>query len=213
MPKRKQTPDRPNRDAAAEDTGPAVMPRIIGGQFRGRRLLYSGDRRTRPMKERVREAAFNLMDTQVKGKHAIDLFAGTGALGLEALSRGAARATFIERHFPTAGLLRQNIQTLAVESRTEVVAANTFIWFRRQPDLGTAPWIVFCSPPYDFYVERQEEMLALIQGLFDHAPPESILIVESDERFDMTLLPQAETWDVRPYPPAVLALFWKPASA
>src|SRR5919199_1250279 len=75
--------------------------RIIGGTLRGRKIKYSGDVRTRPMKDRVREAVFNLLGPQVSGSHAIDLFAGTGALGFEAISRGALRATFIERHYPT----------------------------------------------------------------------------------------------------------------
>jgi 16S rRNA (guanine966-N2)-methyltransferase len=157
----------------------------------------------------VREATFNLIGPNAKGKHAIDLFAGTGALGLEALSRGAARATFIEQHFPTADLIRQNIQSLGVESLTEVAPSNTFIWLRRGPDLGSIPWMVFCSPPYAFYVDRTEEMLSLIGRLFDAAPPESVLVVESDERFDLTLLPDASGWDTRQYPPAVVSLYWK----
>src|SRR5262245_47435808 len=73
-------------------------PRIIGGTLRGRKLLFAGDARTRPMKDRVREALFNLLADAVRGKHAIDLFAGTGALGLEAISRGASGATLVERH-------------------------------------------------------------------------------------------------------------------
>lgn len=206
-PQRKPQPGKPGRTPASEEV--AAQPRIIGGQFRGRRLVYSGDRRTRPMKERVREAIFNLIGPAVKGKHAIDLFAGTGALGLEALSRGAARATFIEQHFPTAGLIRRNAQALEVEPRVDVVTSNTFIWIRRQPDLGSVPWLVFCSPPYEFYVNRSEEMLTLVGRLFEAAPLDSILVVECDERFDVTLLPEAERWDVRGYPPAVVALFWK----
>ena len=79
--------------------------RIIGGRFRGRKLAYSGDPRTRPMKDRVREALFNLLGRAVEGKTAIDLFAGTGALAFEALSRGAARAVAIELHRPTARLI------------------------------------------------------------------------------------------------------------
>ena len=208
-PRRKPLPDRSESAPAPDDVAAAVPPRIIGGKFRGRRLLYSGDRRTRPMKERVREAAFNLIGPSVKGKHAIDLFAGTGALGLEALSRGAARATFIEQHFPTADLIRRNVQALGVESLAEVVASNTFIWLRRTPDLGSIPWLVFFSPPYDFYVERSEEMLTLIGRLFETAPPRSILAVESDERFDLSLLPEADGWDTREYPPAIVSLYWK----
>src|SRR5882672_8353144 len=76
--------------------------RIIGGTFRGRKLHYHGDPIVRPMKPRVREAMFNLISTESEGRHAFDLFAGTGARGLEARSRGAQPATFIERHVPTS---------------------------------------------------------------------------------------------------------------
>ena len=111
---------------------PAVGLRIIGGKFRGRRLHYSGDLRTRPMKDRLREAIFNLIGPAIRGKHALDLFAGTGALALEAISRGAARATLIEQHNPTADIIRQNIAELGLEQQAEVVVGNTFIWWQRQ---------------------------------------------------------------------------------
>src|SRR5256885_1565381 len=116
-------PSNPPKPSSAASRPDRVIPevRIIGGQFRGRRLAYSGDPRTRPMKDRVREALFNLIGPQIKGMYAIDLFAGTGALGLEALSRGAAGATFVEQHYPTAELIRQNIETLAVGDRALVV--------------------------------------------------------------------------------------------
>src|SRR6185295_2576839 len=91
--------------------------RIIGGTFRGRRLEYHGDPVVRPMKHRTREAIFNLVSTECTGRHAIDLFAGTGALGLEALSRGAASATFIEKHVPSARIVAANIETLGVRER------------------------------------------------------------------------------------------------
>src|SRR5688572_20874387 len=104
--------------------------RIIGGKHRGRLIEYSGDERTRPMKDRVREAVFNLVGPRVVGKLAIDLFAGTGALGLEALSRGAAKAIFLERHFPTAGIIRRNAATLGVADQCSVLPADTFIWAR-----------------------------------------------------------------------------------
>src|SRR6186713_2214397 len=99
---------RPRSGDAREPDSPVVGLRIIGGTLRHRKLQYSGDLRTRPMKDRVREAVFNLLGPQIKGTHAIDLFAGTGALGLEAVSRGASRATLIERHLPTAKLIEQN---------------------------------------------------------------------------------------------------------
>jgi 16S rRNA (guanine966-N2)-methyltransferase len=161
------------------------------------------------MKDRVREAVFNLLGYTVVGKHAIDLFAGTGALGLEAVSRGAVRATLIERHFPTADLIHQSIAELGIQAPCTVVPGDTFIWYRRQPDLGVAPWLVFCSPPYDFYVDRAADMLELLQGLAAAAPRESVMVVESDSRFDFQLLPSPDLWRIREYPPAVVGIWEK----
>ena len=197
---------RNKTDAPPDET---VGLRIIGGLFRGRKLLYSGQRRTRPMKDRLREAVFNLIGGEIAGTHAIDLFAGTGALGLEAISRGAAEATLIEQHFPTADVIRQNVGTLRVESQTEIVTGDVFIWARRLPDLGTAPWLVFSSPPYDFYVSRADEMIFLLKRLIHDAPDKSIFLVEADDRFDFTRLPDLKAWDIRSYPPAVIGIYRK----
>jgi 16S rRNA (guanine966-N2)-methyltransferase len=188
-------------------------PRIIGGELRGRKLIYTGDPRTRPMKERVREAVFNLVSLGVRGKHAIDLFAGTGALGLEALSRGAATATLVERHFPTADIIKQNAATLGVEDRCTILPANTLLFPKRWPQFPAVPWVVFCSPPYDFYIDYAGEMLALIGGLMERALPESIFCVEADERFDYSQLLHAEAWDVRTYPPAIVGIWRKPVQS
>lgn len=187
--------------------------RIIGGEFRGRRLRYGGDVRVRPMKDRVREAVFNLVGPTVKGSHAVDLFAGTGALGLEALSRGAATATFLEQHFPTAKIIRENIATLGVEARCQLTAGDTFLWADRHELPTERPWTVFCSPPYALFVERSEAMLKLIRRLRDDAPVGSVLVVEADERFDFAQLPEPEAWDVRPYPPAVVGIYRKGPAA
>ena len=183
--------------------------RIVGGKFRGRKLDYGGDRRVRPMKDRVREALFNLIGPSIEGKHAVDLFGGTGAIGLEALSRGAVRATFIERHFPTARVLRANAETLGVKDRIEIVTNDTFFWLRSQPELGETPWCVFVSPPYSFYQERLDDMLDLIGTLIDRAPAGSIFAVESDDLFDFATLPNPDAWDVRTYYPAVVGVYRK----
>jgi 16S rRNA (guanine966-N2)-methyltransferase len=189
-------------------------PRIIGGELRGKRLSYSGDVRTRPMKDRVREAVFNLLGPSVKGQHVLDLFAGTGALGFEALSRGAERATFCEQHFPTADLIRKSAEALGVLAQCQILPANTFIQFRRPepiPNLTNPeqPWTVFVSPPYAFFVERQAEMLRLIETVCERAPAGSIVVVEADKQFDFGLLPHAEAWDVRDYSPAIVGLWHK----
>jgi 16S rRNA (guanine(966)-N(2))-methyltransferase RsmD len=178
--------------------------RIIGGDLRGRKLEYHGDPRTRPMKDRVREAVFNLVEA--RGTYAIDLFAGTGALGLEAISRGAVGALLIERHFPTARLISKNAQQLGLEERCRVIPGSALVWGRRPAAPLDAPWLVFCSPPYEFYVSQATEMLDLIQRLVAAAPAASTFVVESDERFDLTRLPQAERWETRVYPPAVVSI-------
>lgn len=203
---------QPRRDAI----GPAAL-RIIGGRLRGSKIAYNGDPGTRPMKERVREAAFNLIGPSIRGVHAVDLFAGTGALGLEALSRGAHQATFIERHRPTARTLRENIAALDVADRSRIVQSDTFFWARGLPHClredasngspAEPPWTVFCSPPYALYQEQTGEMLDLIRRCQDVAPTGSAVIVEADGRFDFEQLPQPAAWDVRRYPPAVLGLW------
>lgn len=239
---------KPKRRVADELTA-AIELKIIGGKHRGRKLTYEPFRRgedpvTRPMKHRVRESIFNLVGVGSEGRHAIDLFAGTGALGLEALSRGSVHATFIERHIPTARVIEENIKGLGVEGQSTLLMTSAFLWGKRNltagledwwradgqsaadapttafgtpPAPGAVPWLVFCSPPYDFFVSRQEETLGLIAAAMEHCPPDSIVVTESDERFDATLLPTGEQyhgvkeWDVRTYSPAVVGIWQKKA--
>lgn len=204
----KPDPSPAPRGKKAGQVAPVGL-RIIGGTFRGRRLKYGGDLGVRPMKDRVREAVFNLIGPRVKEKLVIDLFGGTGALGLEALSRGATDAIFIERNYPTAAVLRENIATLGLESRAEVVTSDTFYWWWHQRKLPDRPRLVFCSPPYDFYIERFDDMSKLLVEDVSTAPAGSITIVESDLRFDVALLPKPGEWDVRPYPPALVAILYQ----
>jgi 16S rRNA (guanine966-N2)-methyltransferase len=200
--------------AAGPDTRDAEV-RIIGGTFRGRRLQYHGDPLVRPMKHRTRESLFNLISTECPGCHAIDLFAGTGALGLEAISRGAVSATLIEKHVPSAKIVEANIRSLGVEDRATLLVTSAFLWVKRdllEAAASKTPWLVFCSPPYVFFHERQGEMVDLISRIRDHAPPGSILLVEADEPFDFEILrgdaasDEYQAWDVRSYAPAVIGV-------
>src|SRR5688500_2362451 len=214
--KRKNVEAGPRRPGTAPDAHETEV-RIIGGNFRGRRLRYHGDPLVRPMKHRTRESIFNLISTECGGRHAIDLFAGTGALGLEALSRGAASATFIEKHVPTARIVEENIRTLGVADQSKLLVTSAFLWAKRDlPSAVASPpteggWLVFCSPPYAFYTERQAEMIELIGRIQEYAPPGSILIVEADEQFDFDLLSGQPTvkgeWSFRTYPPAAVGIW------
>lgn len=165
--------------------------------------------RVRPMKDRTREAVFNLLGPSVRGMWAVDLFAGTGAMALEAVSRGAAGAVLIERHLPTARVIQQNIATVGAQAECTVVTADVFRWAVDPSPVSEKPWVVFCCPPYDFFVDRQGETLELIETMFDAAPPRSAVVVESDGRFDHAQLPDSGKWDSRFYAPAVVGIRWK----
>ena len=219
MPRKSKPGKSAERRREVEAPGRDPEVRIIGGEFRGRRLRYHGDPVVRPMKHRTREAIFNLVTTDAVGRHAIDLFAGTGALGLEALSRGAVSATFIEKHVPSARVVEENIHTLGVTNRATLLVTSAFLWAKRdlpnaKNTLSDNSWLVFCSPPYAFYDERRTEMLELIRQIQEHAPASSLLVVEADDKLDFGVLDQgaayvAGDWNVRGYPPAVVGIWRK----
>lgn len=173
--------------------------------MRGREIHYDGDPATRPMKDRVREAAFNLLGPTIKDKQVIDLFAGTGAMAFEAISRGASSAVLIERRFPNARLIRETAAELKIADKIDIFSGDTFNWVHRVMVATETPAVVFCCPPYDFYLECWPQLSAMIDRILELIPPSSMLLVESDGRFDTTQLPPVE-WDVRAYPPAVLSL-------
>ncbi len=193
---------RSPRPAPAEADQP---PRIIGGTLRGRRLAHRPGGPTRPMKDRVRETLFDLLGRRVGGATALDLFAGTGALGFEALSRGAARAIFAERHFPTVDVLRRSARELGVADRCEVRPGDVLLWPKRMPDLPSdAPWLAFVSPPWTMFSDRTADLMALVAAVVAAAPAGSTVVVESDAGFDPAGLPEPHAWETRPISPAIL---------
>ncbi len=124
--------------------------RIVGGQFKGRRLVSPDDQAVRPTSDRLRETLFNILahrfDLPRAGTRVLDLFAGTGALGLEAVSRGAVAALFVETAAASRGLIRQNIEAFGLTGAARILR-------RDATDLGAAGTIkpfdlVFCDPPY-----------------------------------------------------------------
>jgi 16S rRNA (guanine966-N2)-methyltransferase len=123
------------------------MLRIIGGRHRGRRLRFPAGVAIRPTPDRVRETLFNWLKPRIDGARVLDLFAGSGALGLEALSRGAAQATFVEQDRRAA----EAIEALASEWReaaAQVVGADALGWLMRAA--GDTPFdIVMLDPPFD----------------------------------------------------------------
>ena len=119
--------------------------RIIAGDWGGRRLVAPPGRHTRPTADRVREALFSILGP-LDGERVLDLYAGSGALGLEALSRGASSATFVERARPALRALRANLDALGAEA--SVIAGDVAAFLRSAREQGAEYDLVFLDPPY-----------------------------------------------------------------
>ena len=152
------------------------MLKLIAGQYGGRKLVTPKGTATRPTSARVRESLFSMLG-ELNGISVLDLFAGSGALGLEALSRGAASAVFVERDRAAAECVRQNIDTLAAEAR--VLELD---WKRAVSQLvseGQTFGLVFLDPPYGDASLIGPQIAELITPILE---PDARLVSESDAR-------------------------------
>ena len=121
------------------------MTRIIAGELGGRRLVVPADRRVRPTADRVREAWLSIVGPEVAGAAVVDLFAGSGALGLEALSRGATSATLVEMNRASLAAIRTNVAALGVADRVEIVRRDVFRFLDENERVFD---LAFADPPY-----------------------------------------------------------------
>jgi 16S rRNA (guanine966-N2)-methyltransferase len=122
--------------------------RVIGGEFRSRILKTVSGLNTRPTPDRLREALFNILAQRTNGAEFLDAYAGTGAVGIEAVSRGARRAIFIENNRTAVDVLRHNLASLQIEKRTEVFVSKTIPLLKR-----LSADIAFLDPPYELESE------------------------------------------------------------
>jgi 16S rRNA (guanine966-N2)-methyltransferase len=150
--------------------------RIISGSRRGARIFAPKGQETRPTSDRVREAAFNLIGPgYVEGANVLDLFAGSGAMGLEALSRGAAHATFVESDREACRAINRNLDKLGLEGAT-VLCQDALTALRADARGGTRYDLVLVDPPYRRFSSLQN---ALIQYLPEILAPNGLLLVET----------------------------------
>lgn len=178
--------------------------RIVGGELRGRALAAPKDRAIRPTTDRTRESLFNILANRLDfaGLRVIDLFAGTGALGLEALSRGAGFALFVENSAEGRGLLRINIETLGLTGRARI--------FRRDATslgvIGTMqPFdLAFADPPYGRGL-GEKAAAALLDGGW--LAPGALLALEEVRGAAPEVLPGYDTLDRRQFADTVIGLF------
>ena len=120
--------------------------RVTGGESKGRRL--KAPRNIRPTQGIVKEAIFNIVAPYIEGATVIDLFAVSGAIGIEALSRGAAHVTFVDREERGLAILRQNLDALGLKQRARVIRADVARWIEGSPDEMQAADLIILDPPY-----------------------------------------------------------------
>jgi 16S rRNA (guanine966-N2)-methyltransferase len=134
--------------------------RVISGELGGRKLVTPDGTTTRPTTDKVRQAVFNSLahSAVLDGAVCVDLYAGSGAYGIEAVSRGAARCTFVERDRSALNALRTNIETLRIEDRATVVTSDVMAWV---PSVRGVD-IAFIDPPYTF--EAWERLLGVLDA-------------------------------------------------
>jgi len=136
------------------------MLRIIAGEFKGRRLKTPATDKVRPTADRVREAWFSILQQSIPEARVLDLFAGSGALGFEALSRGAVAVDFVEKHQASLAVIRQNATTLNVESRVTIHRSDAMRFAERlQPNTYD---VAFADPPYA--TDDAERLVALFRA-------------------------------------------------
>jgi len=133
--------------------------RIIAGSYRSRNLVAPAGMETRPTSDRLRESLFNILAPRIEGARVADLYAGSGAIGLEALSRGAVAVEFVEKAPPALKALRANLTVLGIRSGVTVQGQSAKQWLKRPPAKGFD--IVFLDPPYDAAEEYETVLTAL----------------------------------------------------
>lgn len=179
--------------------------RVIAGEFRGRPLVAPFGLRTRPTSDRVRTALFDLLGSVPAGRRVADLFAGTGSLGIEALSRGAAFALFVENDRAALDSLQENLTRLGLEDRSKVLRQDA----TRCNWQDAAPFgLVFLDPPYQF-TAPEEVLLEAARGV----GPGGVVAFEEDAKSHETKAPDGfAVWKSRRYGSTRITLYVRETS-
>lgn len=158
--------------------------RIVGGQAKGRRLVTPKGLATRPTGERVREALFNMLGLEVESATVLDLYAGSGALALEALSRGAASAWLIEPDYQARQAIKKNLAVLSPGTEAVVKALSAERFITQAVKMGKRFSLIFCDPPWKLGLGR-----IVIQTLGNITEPGGLVIVEHPASQDTIVIP------------------------
>ena len=160
--------------------------RVIAGTYRSRILKSLKGLALRPTSDRLRETLFNVLAPNIAGSRFVDLFAGTGAIGIEALSRGAAEVVFIENHAPAATLIRRNLESLSINTGVTVLAVDALrglaMLASRKQQSDPSFDHVFLDPPYKMRDAYSETLRALADSKLVWAM--SLVVAEHEKKFD-----------------------------
>jgi 16S rRNA (guanine966-N2)-methyltransferase len=173
--------------------------RIVAGSLRGRKITVVVHEGMRPTPQMVREALFSILGNAVPGRAFFDIFAGTGVVGLEAVSRGATSARLIERDGRQAADIQKYAEQFGVSDKVQVLKADAYRWGERWIPTGKDPVNLFLSPPFPDLSQKAEEFLSLVDTLLAKAPNESVLTIQAEEGFPLLKLPNPSSWDIRTY--------------
>ncbi len=161
--------------------------RVIAGLYRSRQLKSLDSPHLRPTSDRLRETLFNILAAKIQGKKFLDLFAGTGAVGIEALSRGAQDVLFVENHAATAKIIRQNLESLEIHKGATVLQMDSHRALeklkQRQKSADFSYDFIFLDPPYAAAEEYQRVMKFLSTAPFVNE--NTIVIAEHTRKFEL----------------------------
>lgn len=158
--------------------------RVIAGSHRGRRLSGPRGVSLRPTSDKVREALFSILGTRIPGGRFLDLYAGTGAVGIEALSRGAKRVTFVESDPKAVQLMRRNLTVCGLLDHADLRVSSTET-FLGQPQWWNGRYdVVFADPPY---ADREAVKLVLGGWRLDLLATEGVMVIEQDARAELPM--------------------------
>src|SRR5688572_24484000 len=150
--------------------------RIGSGSLRGRKLTCNVNPHLRPTPQRVREALFNILGNAVPERPFFDLFAGTGVVGLEALSRGASSVLLIEQDLKQAQEIRDHISSFRVADSAHVLPADAYRWAQKW-EPPAEPVNIYISPPFPHIQKMTGDLLAMLQVLQDKVQPDSVIVL------------------------------------
>ncbi|MBD3167599.1 16S rRNA (guanine(966)-N(2))-methyltransferase RsmD [bacterium] len=164
--------------------------RLTGGEGKGRKLA-SPPPFVRPTSARTREVLFNILQSRIRETSVLDLFAGSGLLGIEALARGAADATFIEEKRPAVQVIQKNLKSCGFEERGRVIQAEVFQWLKRQSQQEGRYELIFADPPYNYpeLVELPSKVIS--SGLLTF---QGEFILEVSSRLEIPTPADARLW-------------------